>query len=485
MKKMSQSGHVKEITAFLVVASAAALLSLSCSQQPPEARGQMNTDRQSGPAPAGIISIISGPTFAPESAFTNNTIVVDTSQGSLGHVEGGTTITPDASNQVTAAISGTYSANPGDIFSLAYSFVVDFNSDIPLNYTAEGSATIMGIPVPFHGGGTLMPGLNKYEGEEVAPFAFFFADSGDFSATVTLDFGASGALAPAPGSLDITIQQIDVKLDPTSATVQAPSQSLNISTRLNVGTDDNVLIGGIIISGTDPATVVLRALGPSLAAFGVTGVLEDPTLEVHDSTGAEIAINDNWIENSAEDQMVLTDNNLAPTDNFESAIVMTLDPGAYTAIVRGVADTTGVSLVEAYNLSSDTADSKFANISTRGFVDTGESVMIGGFILGGSGGGFAQVIVRGIGPSLADFGVTGALADPFLELHDGNGDVIASNDNWMDDPNMQQVSDAGLAPLNANESALYKILPAGAYTAVLSGAGGTSGVGLVESYNTD
>jgi hypothetical protein len=136
---------------------------------------------------------------------------------------------------------------------------------------------------------------------------------------------------------------------------------------------------------------------------------------VHDSTGAEIAINDNWIENSAEDQMVLTDNNLAPTDNFESAIVMTLDPGAYTAIVRGVADTSGVSLVEAYNLSSDTADSKFANISTRGFVDTGESVMIGGFILGSGGGGFAHVIVRAIGPCVSQVSGPRALADPTLD----------------------------------------------------------------------
>jgi hypothetical protein len=132
-------------------------------------------------------------------------------------------------------------------------------------YTANGMATIMGIPVPFHGDGTLVPGLNRYEGEEVAPFVFLFADSGDFSATVVLDFGASGALAAAPGSLDITIQQIDVKLDPTPATVQAPSQLLNISTRLNVGTGNDVLIGGFIITGLHSKEFALRAIGPSLA----------------------------------------------------------------------------------------------------------------------------------------------------------------------------------------------------------------------------
>jgi hypothetical protein len=263
------------------------------------------------------------------------------------------------------------------------------------------------------------------------------------------------------------------------------SQPLNISTRANVGTGDNVLIGGIIISGSNPATVVFRALGRSLAAFGVTGVLDNPTLELHDSTGAEIAINFDWKENSAEDQMVLTDNGLAPTDDFESAIVMTLDPGAYTAIVSGENDTTGVSVVEAYNLSSDTADSKFANISTRGNVGTGENVMIGGFILGGGGGGLSEVIVRGIGPSLTDFGITDALADPFLELHDSEGTVIASNDNWMDDPNMQTVMDRGLAPSDPNESALYQVLPIGAYTAILSGVGDTTGIGLVEAYHLD
>src|SRR5262245_34931310 len=185
---------MKKITAFLVVAAAAALLSWGCGQQPEARRtSQMNTSRQSGSAPAGIITITSGPTFTPESAFANNTIVVDTSQGSLAHVEGGATITPDASNQVMATISGTYSANAGDVFSLAYSFVVDLNADTPVPYTASGTATIMGLPVEFHGGGTLVPGLNRYSGEEVAPFPFFLADSGDFSATFVLDFGSAGA----------------------------------------------------------------------------------------------------------------------------------------------------------------------------------------------------------------------------------------------------------------------------------------------------
>jgi hypothetical protein len=166
-------------------------------------------------------------------------------------------------------------------------------------------------------------------------------------------------------------------------------------------------------------------------------------------------------------------------------LVESLAPGAYTAIVSGVGDTTGIALVEAYDLDNGATDSEFGNISTRGFVETGDNIMIGGLILGGGGGGFAQVIVRGIGPSLADSAVTNALADPTISLFDGNGNLVGSNDNWMDDANMQTVSDSGLAPGDPKESALYEVLPAGAYTVQLSGVGDTTGVGLVESYNVD
>jgi len=298
----------------------------------------------------------------------------------------------------------------------------------------------------------------------------------DFSSGSKLIGGAGTVIASAP----TTVTSGGLYL----AKVVAP-HLLNISTRLNVGTSDNVLIGGIIITGADTKQVVLRAIGPSLGVFGVTGVLADPTLDLYDGSGMLIASNDNWMDNSAQDQMTLTDNNLAPTDDAESALVANLEPGAYTAIVRGAGDTTGVALVEAYDLDNGATDSNFANISTRGFVETGDNVMIGGFILGGGSGGVAQVIVRGIGPSLAAFGVTNPLADPSISLFDGEGNLIASNDNWMDDPNMQMVSDDGLAPGDPNESALYEMLPSGAYTVVLSGVGDTIGVGLIESYDVD
>ena len=461
---------MKTTTALSLVAVAAALLS------------------SASPATAGnLILDQTSPTFTPDTAFTNNTIVIQTTIpfGPGINVNGGATITPDATNQAEIEVHGTYSADAGDIFSAAYSFTADLNTTSSVAYTITGSATTIGGPVEFQATGTITPGLHKYEGTFAAPIAFPFPDSGDFSGTLVLNFATPGAPSLAtPGSLDLFIQQVELKLDPIPAAVQAPSQSQNISTRANVGVDDHVLIGGFIVTGTDPKTVVLRAIGPSLSLVGVNGVLADPFLELHDSTGASLATNDNWMDLSAGDQVTLADNMLAPTDPAESALVATLDPGAYTTVVRGVGNTTGVGLVEAYDIDSAAA-AKLANISTRGFVETGENVMIGGFILGAGGGGFSTIIVRGIGPSLTDAGITDALADPVIEIHNGDGDLIDSNDNWMDDPNMQMVSDAGLAPTDPNESALYKILPAGAYTAILSGAGGTSGVGLVESYNTD
>ena len=438
-----------------------------------------------GSVRAGILTLDAGsPSYVPPEAFTNNTIVVDTTIGDPGliHLSGGVTVAPTSGNTAMVEVSGTFSADSGDKFSVAYRFAADLNARGTVDYTLSGE--VNGIPIPDITG-TIEPGIHVYEGTAESP-TLPLPVAGNFSGTLTLDFTnavpASGAI---PSTLDLTLQQLDFQLSAIPVAVIPPSEPQNISTRANVGTGDNALIGGFIITGTDPIQVVLRAIGPSLSLVGVAGVLADPTLELHDSAGALITSNDNWMDNSAEDQMVLTDNNLAPTDDLESALVMTLDPGAYTVIVRGVADTTGVGLVEAYDIDTSATDSKLANISTRGFVETGENVMIGGFILGGGGGGLSEVIVRGIGPSLADFGVTDALADPLLELHNSDGDLIDSNDNWMDNPNMQTISDKGLAPSDPNEAALYEILPAGLYTAILSGVGETTGTGLVETYDVD
>jgi hypothetical protein len=216
------------------------------------------------------------------------------------------------------------------------------------------------------------------------------------------------------------------------------SRPLNISTRARVETGQNVMIGGFIIGGDEAKTVIIRAIGPSLEQVGLTDILADPNLELHGSDGSLITEDDNWKDDP--DQMALiTATGLAPSDDLESAIVATLDPGSYTAIVNGGDGGTGIGLVEVYDLGEETG-SYLANISTRGFVQTGDNVMIGGFILGGGTSG-AQVLVRAIGPSLGAAGVNGALSDPTLELRDADGTLISSNDNWQDSEQTENSQD--------------------------------------------
>ncbi len=252
----------------------------------------------------------------------------------------------------------------------------------------------------------------------------------------------------------------------------------NISTRLQVLTGDDASIGGFIILGPDPARVIVRAIGPSLSAFGVPGVLADPILELHAGDGSIIATNDNW---KSDHQAEIEATTLQPGDDLEAAIVATLpgDGASYTAVLRGTNGTTGVGLVEAYDLDTATANSQLANISTRGFVDTGDDILIGGFILGN---GDSQVVVRAIGPSLTGQGVAGALEDPTLELHDGNGDILVSDDNWKD-AQEADLQASGLAPSDDLESAILSTLPAGSYTAIVRGKDDMTGVGLIEVYN--
>jgi predicted outer membrane repeat protein len=249
-----------------------------------------------------------------------------------------------------------------------------------------------------------------------------------------------------------------------------PRTLANISTRLLVQTGDNVLIGGFIVTGTHSKEVLLRAIGPSLP---LEGNLANPFLELHDSTGATIATNEDWQTNS--NQQAIIDTGIPPSNPLESALLMTLNPGAYTAIVTGANNETGIGLVEAYDLDR-TTDSKLANISTRGFVQAGDNVMIGGFIVLGSKD--QDVLIRAIGPSLP---VNNALADPVLELHDSNGATLAVNDNWRDTQETE-IAATGIPPTDAVESAILATLSPGAYTAIVRGAGDTTGIALVESY---
>jgi len=249
---------------------------------------------------------------------------------------------------------------------------------------------------------------------------------------------------------------------------------------MRVQTGDNVGIGGFIITGSTPKLVLVRGIGPSLTGSGVPNALADPVLELHGPGAFTTITNDNWRQ-TQEAEIQAT--GIPPTDDLEAAIMATLAPGAYTAIMRGNGNTSGVALVEAYDLDQG-VDSKLANLSTRAFVSTGDNLVIAGFMLGGNPpqAGDDRIVVRGIGPSLLS--VPDALADPTLELHDGNGALLIANNDWQDNPvQAAEITAAGLAPTNNLESALAATLPPGLYTALLAGLNNGTGIGIVEVYD--
>ncbi len=255
------------------------------------------------------------------------------------------------------------------------------------------------------------------------------------------------------------------------------SQGLvNISTRMNVGPGENQAIAGFIISGSVLKDLLVRAIGPSLAQFGVPGVLGNPALEIHDQSGAVVASNNDWQDTQTD---AIAASGLAPQASAEAAVRLTLPPGAYTAVMSGEGGGAGVGLVEVYDLSN-TPDSKLANISTRGFVGAEDDVLIGGFIIGGDTG-CSKVVVRALGPSLALLGVGDALPDPALELHDSNGTIMAANDSW-EETQSSDLQAVNLAPTDPREAAIMDWLTPGSYTAIVRDSAGLTGVGLVESY---
>jgi len=281
-----------------------------------------------------------------------------------------------------------------------------------------------------------------------------------------------------------------------TVTNSGPVSLGNISTRSFVQTGDNVMIGGFIVQGTGPKRVIIRAIGPELTQYGITNALANPRLELHDGTGALIGANDDWQStiiggiitgNQASD---IQNSGRAPTVASESAIIANLQPGNYTAVVRGINNTTGVALIEVYDLDAG-ANSNLGNISTRSFVQTDDNAMIGGFIVQGTG--TKRVIIRAIGPELTQHGIPNPLANPRLELHNATGTLIASNDNWQTTMlggiiTSNQVSDiqnSGHAPTVASESAIIADLQPGNYTAIVRGVSNTTGVALVEVYDLD
>jgi hypothetical protein len=269
---------------------------------------------------------------------------------------------------------------------------------------------------------------------------------------------------------------------PYQSGVDAPVL-VNISTRALIGTGTNVMIGGFIVQGSEPATVMVRAIGFSLSALGIEGALFDPVITLYDANQQQVATNDDWFT-SAEAETIGS-YHIDPSNSRESALYLTLAPGAYTAVVESFSDsqtppTSGVGLFELYDLH--TTGGRAGNISTRGQVLIGDNILIGGFIIGGEES--LSLVARGIGPSLGAAGVSNPLANPTLELRDVNGTLLDANDDWQESGEAEAITDLGLAPADPQESAILATLNPGSYTTLLSGVDGATGIGLVEVYDT-
>lgn len=318
-------------------------------------------------------------------------------------------------------------------------------------------------------------GNNTYSSTSFTPTAV-----GTYNWTASYSGDASNpATATACGDPNETVT-VNAVPTPTPSPTATPL-ALNVSTRMNVGTGNNVGIGGFIISGTAAKHVIVRGIGPSLTKFGfaATDVLADPTIELRGPGAFGTITNNNWRD--SQEAQIKADG-LAPTNDLESAIDASLPPGAYTVVVKGNNNGTGIGLFEVYDLDT-TAASRLANLSTRALVGTGGNVVIAGFVLGNNAGN-DRIVVRGLGPSLAAFGITNALADPTLELRDENGVLVFANNDWQDNASQSaKISAASLAPTNPKESAIAATLPPGLYTAILAGAQSSQGVGIVEVYD--
>jgi len=376
--------------------------------------------------------------------------------------------------------------DPGPYYGLQEQFS-GFNRAALPNFVLDSS----GLDPRFPNGITIFPGgFPLYRNGQLIGAVGISGDGVDQDDIV----GASGThdfLAPFPIRADqfaylgarLPYAKFPRDPDGTNGSVEYPPFTVvaeklaNISTRVEAGAGDNRLIGGFIVTGTASKKVIVRAIGPSLSDSGLSSALADPILELHDSSGALISTNDNWADTQG---IEVNATGIAPPNELESAIVRTLAPGAYTAVVTGKDGGSGTALVEVYDLSPG-SNSTLANISTRGAVGPQSDVMIGGFIVNGTIGS-TRVLVRTAGPSLAAAGVPDAMPDPILELRDVYGTLIASNDNWREGPELE-IEESKLAPSSDLESAIITTLPSGPYTAIIRERNGASGIGLFEVYN--
>ncbi len=428
-------------------------------------------------------SFVSGATLIAYDASGNNPIILLTFPSNV------TTFTAGSRILITTASFASHEASP---------ITSDFTmtNPIPASYLAAGRLSFQ-KPTYMSGnalwsvswGGASYTGANTgtmdndADGNFAPPFAnalpststsalLFNGAVNAMSTNNAADYSVPAGTATFTNNAGAATTLIGATPTPTPTPTASPSTLANISTRLKVETGDNVLIGGFIITGTQPKRVIVRAIGPSLT---LTGVLANPLLELHGSGGFATITNDDWRSDHEAEIMATT---IPPGNDLESAIVDNLpaNNSFYTAIVRDANGGTGIGVVEAYDLDR-TVDSKLANISTRGLVQTGDNVLIGGFIIVGQDP--LRVIVRAIGPSL---GVSGALTNPTLELRDSGGGLIDSNDDWRSDHEAEIIATT-IPPSSDSESAIVRDLAPGTYTVVVRGVNNAIGVGLVEAYS--
>ena len=422
------------------------------------------------PTPTGTPSATPSPTASVCPRPTPGTCIVYEAESDANLLTGSAFVLscPACSNGFKVGYvgnnSGTLQFTIGNVVPGRHSVTIYYTNGDPVRYALLSVNGNQGMPLTFPSTGS-------------------FQTVGWIQTSIVLNTGCNTLVFSNPivGSWTPDFDRIEFNCP------QPPAAYLgNISTRSFVQTGDNVMIGGFILQGIQSKRVILRAIGPELSQYGIPNVLADPTLELHDRTGGLIAFNDDWI-NSNQAQEIQNSGH-APRNPLESAIIADLSPGSYTAIVRGFNDTTGVALVEAYDLSPS-LHAILANISTRSFVETGDDVMIGGFIVQGNQP--KNVIIRAIGPELSQHSVPNPLANPTLELHNGTGTLIGSNDNWqrtiiggiITQDQVQNIQNSGHAPADASESAIIANLPPGNYTAIVRGVNNTTGVALVEVYD--
>ena len=406
---------------------------------------------------------------------------VNVSRGTIAPTSGGGGGSVNLSGAGIIVVPGSYLIPGPDTMTINGNLALgaDAHYSMVIRNNTAGEFDTMNVSGSATFGGTL----------DVSLVNGFVPQPGDSFTVLTAGPPITGAFTNAPngsrfpttdgrGSFIATYSDNHLVL--SNFVTKPPDQLLNISTRMRVLTGDNVLIAGFIITGTDPKKVIIRGLGPSLGAVGVQGALTDTTLELHQGANT-LATNDNWKiddQSGQSQEATIRATTIPPSNDLESALVATLNPGDYTAVLAGKNQTIGIGVVEVYDLDQ-AANSKLANISSRGFVDTGDNAMIGGFIVGGAGGGAAKVIVRAIAPSLP---FSGTLQDPTLELHDNNGNTIATDDNWKDSQ-QGDVQATTIPPSNEVESAIVRTLVPGNYTAVVRGVNNSTGIAVVEVYN--